>query len=165
MKSKRHSPKGIEDYIAREHDEHKSSTSDDASVGIGCCISLAIGLSLFYFGAKGLINYNNKAYECIYGTVLEESGTIPDRQKGIERSEGDPTYAIKFRTDGGIIYTVQIEGHYNATEERYVHKFEALNLAIDEGTRIRINKLEFDLHRKGSVGSVNDYQIEVLEQK
>ena len=116
-------------------------------------------------GAIGLAGCDNKP-QYIDGTVLKESGTIVDRQKIIERSEGalfgnesvrfgDPTYAIQFKADDGKVYTF-------AVKESYQKKLEALNLAIEEGTRIRMTKGNFDYNLKGTVGQINDFELEVL---
>ena len=108
-----------------------------------------------------------KESEYVTGTVLRESGTIIDRQKVIERSEGalfgndsvrfgDPTYAIQFKVEEfGKVYTFAIK-------ESYQRKLVALNLAIEEGTRIRMSRQNFNYHLNGMVGQVMDYNLEVL---
>ncbi len=122
----------------------------------------AIGLS----GCKNCNNSNNKP-QYVEGIVQKESGTIVDRQKIIERSEGalfgnksirfgDQTYAIQFKADDGKVYTFQVN------PDRYSSKLEALNLAIEEGTRIRIDQLAFDRHLNGTVGQIQDYELGVL---
>ena len=114
----------------------------------------------------GLTGCDESESEYVYGTVQEESGTVVDRQRVIERSAGaffgnesvrfaNPTYAIQFEADDGKSYTFQI-GHYYG-------KLEALNLAIDEGTKIRIKKSDFDRNLAGSVGRIRDHEIEVLD--
>jgi|SRR3989338_10653429 len=102
----------------------------------------------------------------IYGAVLKEGGTIADRTAIIERSEGaifgnesirfgDSTYALKFRTDSREVYTMGVF-------ETGVHLLEALNLAIEPGTRFRIPETTFKQTLNGKIGSIYDYQIEVL---
>lgn len=121
-------------------------------------------------GAIGLTGCDKpKEPEYINGVVLKESGTIVDRQEIIERSEGalfgndsvrfgDPTYAIQFKADDGKVYTF-------AVRESYQKKLEALNLAIEEGTRIRMSGQNFNYYLKGTVGQINDYELEVLGQE
>ena len=105
----------------------------------------------------------------IYGTVLEESGTIVDRQKLIERSEGalfgndfvsfgDPTYAIKFKADNDKIYFFHVKRYYGSG------RLEALNMAIEPGTRIKIPKVRFthSYGLRGNVGTIHDSDLYVL---
>ena len=124
----------------------------------------AIGLS----GCDNKPGCDNKSLD-VDGIVLKESGTIVDRQEIIGRSEGalfgndsvrfgDPTYAIKFKADDGKVYTF-------AVIESYQRKLEALNLAIEEGTRIRMSRRSFDWYLKGTVGQINDYELSVLGQE
>ncbi len=121
-------------------------------------------------GAIGLSGCDDKPQqEYISGTVLKEAGTIIDRQKIIENSKdssfgntsinfGKPTYVIQFKVDDGKVYTF-------AVKESDQNKLDALNLAIEEGTRIRINKWNFYYYLKGTVGQINDYELEVPEQE
>lgn len=101
----------------------------------------------------------------VHATVIEESGTIVERQKIIEASRGaifgnesvrfgDPTYAIKFKTDKGNVYTFTVN-------ESYQKKLEALNLAIQPGTHISIAKGDFYRNLNGTVGSIDDYDLKV----
>lgn len=126
------------------------------------------GALAFSIGCDNNI-FNPKKPEYITGTVLKESGTIIDRQKVIEHSEGalfgndsvrfsDPTYTIQFKTDDGKVYTF-------AVNETYQKKLGALSLAIEEGTKIRILKQFFNWHLKGTVGKINDYELEVLAKE
>lgn len=101
----------------------------------------------------------------VYGTVLKESGTIVERSRG--SFFGDklelykPTYAIQFLADDGGTYTV---GVINQNPNEKYARLEALNLAIDEGTRIMMYKHDFEnLH--GNVGVVDDRYLGILEQK
>ncbi len=109
--------------------------------------------------AIGLGGCQQKQYvpEYVTGIVLAESGTIVDQQQIIERSEGaifgndsilfaDPTYAIQFKGDDGLIYTVGIEpsGALGLAlpkgDPEIGTQLGALNLAIHVGTRIKIDK-------------------------
>ncbi len=79
----------------------------------------------------------------VYGTVIKEAGTIVDRQKIIERAEGaifgndsirfgDSTYILQIQTNQGL-YTANVEKFGNKT-------LEALALAIEEGTEVKIER-------------------------
>ena len=116
-------------------------------------------------GAIGLTFWDNKP-QYVEGIVQKESGTIVDRQRIIERSEGamfgnesvrfgDHTYAIQFKIDDGKVYTF-------AVQESYQKKLEALNLAIEEGTRIRMTRESFNWYLEGTVGQIYDFELEVL---
>ena len=128
----------------------------------------AIGIA----GAIGLsLSTVRKDNEPLYveGVVIKEFGTIIDRQEIIERSEGasfgnksvrfgDLTYGIQFRrTDDGKAYTFAV----NPLQE----KLEALNAAIENGTRIRMRRNAFNCYLKGTVGKINDSDLEVLGQE
>ena len=124
-------------------------------------LRVASGVTLGALVASGCEDYS--AYT--RGTVLKESGTIVDSQKAIERSEGalfgndsvrvsEPTYAIQFRADhDNKVYTVSVTGSPS--------RLEALSLAIEQGTKIRIKR--YLLNRfKGVVGQVSYSNLEVL---
>jgi len=118
----------------------------------------------------GVTIYNLKRDESndyIYGTVIEEAGTIVDRQKAIERSEGalfgndsvkfgNPTYAIKIKADDEKIYTL-------AVRESYRGKLEALNLAVNPGTRVKVHKSAWGYNHK--VGSIRDDKLYILDEE
>ncbi|MCA9458951.1 MAG: hypothetical protein KC550_00215 [Nanoarchaeota archaeon] len=123
-----------------------------------------VGIVLASAAAIGLSDCETKP-EYIHGTVQKESGTIIDRQRVIEGSEctyfdnksvgfGEPNYAIQFRADDGELYTFQIKPLY--------HRLEALNMAIEQGTRIRIKRNDFKRNLKGNVGNISDNELEVL---
>jgi len=132
------------------------------------------GALLAGWGIYSTISYakRDKSKDYIHGTVIEESGTIVDRQKVIERSEGalfgngsvkfgDPTYAIKIKADDGNIYTLAVK------ESLFEKKLEALNLRIEEGTRVDIPIKAFtDKHgliRK--VGSTYASDVYITDRK
>tara|TARA_Y100000310_G_scaffold327446_1_gene393819 strand:+ start:4756 stop:5247 length:492 start_codon:yes stop_codon:yes gene_type:complete len=99
----------------------------------------------------------------VYGTVLKEGGSVVDRQTPrstpIENNfvmYCHPTYTIKFRADHDR------EAYTFAVQESYQKKLEALNLAIEEGTRIRMYRKDFNWDLKGTVGRIDDWKLEVL---
>ena len=102
----------------------------------------------------------------VSGQVIGEAGTIVDRQKIIERSGklcgndpvrfGDPTYAIQFIADDSEIYTIAIRPYSSG-------RLDALNKAIEWGTKIKIPKDKFNSHLKGKIGSIADEDLYVLE--
>ncbi len=95
--------------------------------------------------------------EYISGTVLEESSIG-------EKRFGNYTYSVKFRIDNGEVYIFAIKpsnAHLNSERKDY-SRLEALNLAIEEGTKIRIDKRYFNSALKGKVGSIYDHRLEVL---
>jgi len=92
--------------------------------------------------------------EYIYGVVTKEGGSIVDSVNSKDYNCRDPTYAIQFQADDGKLYNFQIFGN-----------LDALNLAIDKGTKIRINKNYFNHKRHSSVGEISENGIEVLESE
>ncbi|MBI5804090.1 hypothetical protein HY450_02505 [Candidatus Pacearchaeota archaeon] len=84
----------------------------------------------------------------IEGVVLEESGTVVQRQRVIEESSGalfgnesvkvgNPTYAIKFKSDEGKIYNLSVWATDNF--------LEALALAIEKDTKIKVENDSYSL--------------------
>ena len=96
----------------------------------------------------------------IYGTVLKESGSIVDRVNFVQNSKKglfiEPTYALQIRADNETIYTFSVEDARG--------KLEALNLAIEEGTRIQIYTPRFYDNLSGTVSKIYDEDIAVLEK-
>ena len=82
----------------------------------------------------------------IEGTVRNESGTIVDKQ----RFE-NPTYVIQFETDDGETYTFTVLSSDQ--------KLEALSLAIEKGTKIRMTEQSFYSHLNGTVGRIKDFEL------
>lgn len=112
--------------------------------------------SIVLASAIGSGGCDNLRRQYVTGTVLKESGTIVDRQKLIGNH---PTYAIQFRADDGKVYTFAVTDSYTGSN---LNKLEALNFAIEEGTRIRMTKYNFDRHLAGTVGLIDDDELEVL---
>lgn len=82
----------------------------------------------------------------ITGTVVEEAGTIVDRQRSIVTSSGarfgnesvrfgEPTYALTMEDDSGKTYTFFVDYTPQKNKGDFL---EGLNLAINKGTRIRV---------------------------
>ena len=127
-------------------------------------ITLASIIGLGLYGCE-----KPKEPNYITGTVLKEFGTIVDRQKIIESSEG----AI-FGNDSikiGESYGIQFKADYNkknyifAVKKTSVDKLEALNFAIEKGTRIEMKRYDFNRNLRGIVGQIEDYKLEVLRQE
>jgi len=120
-----------------------------------------IGLSIDYYCKP----------QYIEGVVVGESGTIVDGQGIFERSENAlfgnesirfraPTYVIRFKVDEGLYSDEKV--YTFAVKETGQSKLEALSLAIEKGTRIRMTKSDFNKHLKGIVGQIDDSELEVL---
>ncbi len=104
--------------------------------------------------------------ETIYvnGTVVNEFGSIVDRQKAIQSSSGalfgnesikiGSTYGVQFKAEDGKVYTMGIVSSSSM--------LETLNMAIEKGTKFRIEKHDFDLRFEGPVGCVYSSEIEIL---
>ncbi len=119
------------------------------------------------FGLAAVLTFAGCSDKPLEGKVVEEAGTIIERQAIFflpEQSEKkeysikvkfeNPTYAIKFETANGTTYTFQIEETYNP-------RLEALNLAIQKGTKVKING-DYIENIRGTVGTIAADQIEVL---
>jgi len=103
----------------------------------------------------------------ISGTVLNECGTIVDKESTAGCSEdaailnnefpqfGGSKYSIRFKKDSGMEYTFAIL-------ESNQHGLEALSLAIEPKTRIKMLEHDFRSHLNGLVGRIYDYELVVL---
>ncbi|HLD55475.1 MAG TPA: hypothetical protein VJB35_04410 [Candidatus Nanoarchaeia archaeon] len=93
--------------------------------------------------------------EYIYGVVTKEGGSIVDSVNSKDYNCRDPTYAIQFKADDGKLYTFQIFGG----------RLDALNLAINKGTKIRMKKNNFNHNLHSLVGEISDRHVQILESE
>jgi len=100
--------------------------------------------------------YGTVTGEYVYGTVIDEFGSIVDRQES-NTAFGESTYGIQFINDhDGQKYTFDIiKGN---------RTLESLNYVIQPGTRIKIDQDNFNYRLKGNIGSIYDSQLEVLTE-
>ena len=115
---------------------------------------IALASTIGLAGCKILPENEPLIPEYVYGVVTKEGGSIIDSVNSKDYNCRDPTYAIQFQADDGKLYNFQIFGN-----------LDALNLAIDKGTKIRINKNYFNHKRHSSVGEISENGIEVLESE
>jgi len=130
----------------------------------GILLTLGIGALVVSLSACG----GPKEY--VTGTVIEEGGTLPGLIKNPERffsnetvKIGELTYVIKFETDQGtyvasVKENIPIDGRYEP--------LEALEFAVEEGTKIEVEKWALDLYGRfggDKVGYLFTDEIKVLE--
>jgi hypothetical protein len=123
------------------------------------CFLIIIGI---FVGCEG--RSNEEIY--VYGVVVNEVGSILETQERIQPSSGalfgnesvkfgDLTYILQIEIEDKL-YTVSIISPCNS-------RLEALNLVIDEGTRIRIRRSSFYWGLAGNVSEVYVANIEVVD--
>ena len=131
----------------------------------GILLTLGIGALVVSLSAC----YGPKEY--ITGTVIEEGGTLSGLIKNPERflsnetvKIGELTYVIKFETDQGT-YVASIKEDMNTGTSRY-EPLEALEFAVEEGTKIEVEKRYLDTYSRfggDKVGYLFTDEIKVLE--
>ena len=116
---------------------------------------IALASTIGLAGCKILPENEPLIPEYIYGVVTKEGGSIIDSVNSKDYNCRDPTYAIQFKADDGKLYTFQIFGG----------RLDALNLAINKGTKIRMKKNNFNHNLHSLVGEISDRHVQILESE
>lgn len=106
----------------------------------------------------------NQEGKYIYATVVKKAGTVVALQKAIDSNQPimilnenfRRNLLLKLKTDDGKIYYFDVDLWGSPS-------LEIFNFALDEGTRVKIEKDDFYCQLKGRIGAIRTSEIEILE--